>query len=264
MPGRFRLLAATLLLTGAAVALATGLGSTGRTGTGRHLRAPFARRRASARGSARRVRLGVSARGRPIDAAEVGRARRATADLLVVGCVHGNEPAGEAVTRVLRRTLASRPIDAWLIDDLNPDGRVADTRVNGRGVDLNRNFPWRWRHRGVPGDVQYPGTRPLSEPESRLAHALILRVRPRISIWFHQPLGVVDESGGSMRVERRFSRLSGLALRRLTRYRGSAVGWENHALPGSSAFVVELPPGRLTRRATVRLARAVAALATSS
>jgi protein MpaA len=249
-------------MVGVAVALATTIGSTGRTASGRHAgRARLVGRHEPAPGSTRRVRLGTSARGRSIDAVEVGRARRPMADVLVVGCVHGNEPAGMAVARIVRRTLAARQVDAWVIDDLNPDGRAAGTRVNGRGVDLNRNFPWRWRRIGARGDLQYSGPHSLSEPEARIARRLILRVRPRISIWFHQPVGVVDESGGSLRVERRFSRLTGLPLRRLPRYPGSAVGWENHTLPGSTAFVVELPRGRLARRDATRLARAVAALA---
>ena len=179
----------------------------------------------------------------------------------MVGCIHGNEPAGIAVTRMLRRTLARRPVDAWLIDDLNPDGRAANTRVNGRRVDLNRNFPWRWRHLFKRGDPEYAGPRALSEPEARAAVELILRVRPRVSIWFHQPLGVVDKSGGSSGVEGRFSRLMRLPLRRLPRYPGSAVGWEDHVLAGSTAFVVELPPGRLSPWAAIRAARAVTALA---
>jgi protein MpaA len=132
--------------------------------------------------------------------------------------------------------------------------------VNGRGVDLNRNFPWRWRRLFRRGDPQYGGPRALSEPESRAAARLIERVRPRVSIWFHQPLALVDRSGGSAGVERRFSRLAGLPLRRLTRYPGSAVGWEDHMLRDSTAFVVELPPGRLSGRAAARLARSVAAL----
>jgi protein MpaA len=251
-----RLAAVALLAVAGAVALVVGLGSgAGRTAHARHpRRAGAARRR-----TAEVVRLGKSAEGRPIDALHMGSASRA--DLLVVGCVHGDEPAGIAVTRALRRTLAARvPIDAWLIDDLNPDGRAAHTRVNGRGVDLNRNFPWRWRQLFRRGDPQYGGPRPLSEPESRAAARLIRRVRPRISIWFHQPLRVVDRSGGSVGVERRFSRLSGLPLRRLTRYPGSAVSWEDHVLRDSTAFVVELPPGRLSRSAASRLARAVAGL----
>ena len=73
-----------------------------------------------------------------------------------------------------------------------------------------------------------------------------------MSVWFHQPVGVVDASGGSLRVEQRFAGLLGEPVRRLPRYPGSAVGWENHVLTGTTAFVVELPrrpPGALLRRA---------------
>ena len=205
--------------------------------------------------------IGRSVRGVPIYATEAGTARRARADLLVVGCIHGNEPAGIAIGAQLRGKLASQPLDAWLVDDLNPDGHAAGTRQNARGVDLNRNFPWLWQPLGPRGTQQYSGARALSEPEARAAFALVERARPRIAIWFHQPIGVVDESGGNVAVERRFSRLSGLPLRRLARYPGSAVGWENHAVPGSTAFVVELPPGRLTPRRARSLADAVVALA---
>jgi hypothetical protein len=72
---------------------------------------------------------------------------------------------------------------------------------------------------------------------------------------------VVDESGGSVAIERRYARKVGLPLVRLTRYPGSVVTWENTVLPpGSTAFVVELPAGRLTAAAVERHARAVLAL----
>ena len=52
-----------------------------------------------------------------------------------------------------------------------------------------------------------------------------------------------------------------MQLVRLPRFPGSAVGWENHVLPGSTAFVVELPAGRPSA-ATARLhARAVLGVA---
>ena len=230
--------------------------------TARHSHArPIAHRTAAAPS---RVTIGRSVRGVPIYATEAGTARRARADLLVVGCIHGNEPAGIAVSEQLRGKLASQPLDAWLVDDLNPDGRAAGTRQNLRGVDLNRNFPWRWQPLGPRGTQQYSGPRALSEPEARAAFALVERVRPRVAIWFHQPVGVVDESGGSLAVERHFSRLSGLPLRRLPRYPGSAVGWENHAVPGSTAFVVELPPGPPAPRRAASLASAVVALASKA
>lgn len=208
----------------------------------------------------RRLLLGYSVEHRPISAQELGDPAASTR-MLVVGCIHGNERAGISVARRLAAMVAPSGVDLWVLDDLNPDGAVADTRQNAHRVDLNRNFPYRWLAAGRPGDRQYPGPRPLSEPEARIAYRLVLRLHPQITIYFHQPLGLVDESGGDPRIERRFATLSGLPLRRLTRYPGSAVGWQNHRLPGSTTFVVELPPGHLTPQSATRLARAVLTLA---
>jgi protein MpaA len=199
----------------------------------------------------RRIVLGRSVEGRPIVAVELGDPRSPRKEV-VVGCTHGNEPAGIPIARRLEH---SRPgnVDLWIIPVLNPDGVAADTRGNAHGVDLNRNFPWRWRRLTR---AEYSGPRPLSEPESRIARRLITRLRPQVTIWFHQHMDLVDESGGSVAVERRFATVAGLPLARLPREPGSAVGWENHEFPGTTAFVVELPAGRLGATATNRFARA--------
>ena len=55
--------------------------------------------------------------------------------------------------------------------------------------------------------------------------------------------------------------LSGLPLVHLTRYPGSAAGWQDHRLPRTTAFVVELPPGPATGGALQRYVRAVRTLA---
>src|SRR5690242_20656486 len=184
----------------------------------------------------RRVVLGRSVEGRPIVGFEVGD-RGAARRELVVGCIHGSERAGIAIARRLEHA-APIGLDLWIVPVLNPDGAAAATRGNARGVDLNRNFPWHWKP--LAGLV-YSGPRPLSEPESKVAYRLIRRLRPQVSIWFHQPLDVVDESGGSKALEHRFAATVGFGLARLPREPGSVVGWENHILPGSTAFVVELP-----------------------
>lgn len=214
------------------------------------------------RPAAATMKLGASVQGRPIAATVLG-GGSARAAVLVVGCIHGNETAGIAVVRRLATTPPPPGVSLWLLPDLNPDGVHAGTRQNADGVDLNRNFPFAWQPIGVRGDQQYSGRGPLSEPESQIAHRLILRVRPRVAIWFHQPLGVVDESGGDIRLERRFARWSGLPLRRLARYPGSVVGWQDHRLPGTTAFVVELPPGRLSSARAAQMAQAVIRLARS-
>jgi protein MpaA len=207
----------------------------------------------------RRVVLGRSVRRRPIVAIEQGDPDTPV-KILVVGSIHGNEPAGITVAHHLERLPLGAESDRWIIDDLNPDGAAADTRQNARGVDLNRNFPYAWRRLGRRGDQQFSGAAPLSEPESRIAHALILRLQPAATVWFHQPLGVVDESGGSLALERRFASLGGLPTRRLARYPGSAVGWQNHRLPRTTAFVVELPAGPVPGRRLAHYEDALLAL----
>ncbi len=204
--------------------------------------------------------IGFSVRHRPIDAVSLGDPR-APQPVLVVGCIHGNEPAGIAIARWLIRHPTTGEPPVWVIPDLNPDGVAADTRQNADGVDLNRNFPYRWARVYRPGDVQYQGPHPLSEPESQVARRLILRLRPRVTIWFHQPQGLVDLSGGSARIERRFAGLVDLPVRELIRYPGSAPTWQNHRFPATTAFVVELPAGPLNGNAVRRYAHAVLTLA---
>jgi N-acetylmuramoyl-L-alanine amidase len=208
----------------------------------------------------RRVLLGHSVRGRPIVAIERGdpAARR---KILVVGVIHGNETGGLAVIRRLRRVPLPAGADFWLLNTINPDGIAAHTRQNAHGVDLNRNFPANWRPLGRPGDLTWSGPGPLSEPESRIARALIRRIRPSVTVWFHQPLGLVDLSGGDARIERRFARRARLPVHRLASYPGSATRWQNHTFRGTTAFVVELPRGALAQALRDRLAVAVRKLA---
>jgi murein endopeptidase len=208
----------------------------------------------------RRVRIGRSVKGRPIDAIRVGD-RGSPTRALVVGCIHGNECAGTAVTRILARS--SPGVDLWLVPNLNPDGLALRRRQNAHGVDLNRNFPSEWRAARL-GDAQYPGPRPLSEPESRAAARLIRRLRPSVTIWFHQPQALVRAWGQGVPKARLYAQLAGMRFAAIRWPRGSAPNWQNHAFPGSSSFVVELPAGPLTRAAASRQARAVLALLGSS
>jgi murein peptide amidase A len=200
------------------------------------------------------VLLGRSVEGRAIRAIEVGdpaSPRKA----LVVGCIHGNECAGLAIVRRLQRLGPQAGVDLWLVPEANPDGTALNQRQNARGVDLNRNFPLHWRP--LPRGTYYSGPRPASEPETRVALRFLRRLHPTVTIWFHQHLRLVDESGGDLSIERRFARLAGLPLVQLTRYPGSVTSWENHHLPDTTAFVVELPAGSLSPAEADRYARAV-------
>jgi len=204
---------------------------------------------------ARTVPLGRSWQGRPITAFEVG--NRAGVRVLVVGVVHGNETGGVPIANALAR-LSPHDLDLWVIPDLNPDGVASGSRQNAHGVDLNRNFPWRWR---PMGGVYESGPRPLSEREARIAHALILRLHPHLTIWFHQHLDMVWASGGRRRIERVFARVSGLPYHAMPQLAGSAITWQNNALPGTTAFAAELPAGQPAPAAVARYVQAVLAAA---
>lgn len=197
------------------------------------------------------VLLGRSWQGRAIRAVEVGNPswRR----VLVVGCIHGNETSGIAIAQALDR-LSPSDLDLWIIPDLNPDGVAAGTRQNAHGLDLNRNFPWRWR---PLSGVYEAGPRPLSEREARIARTLILRLHPHLTIWFHQHLDIVWASGGDRRIEKAFARVSGLPYHAMPQLAGSAISWQNNSLRGTTAFVAELPAGQPS---TIQIARYVQAV----
>lgn len=202
--------------------------------------------------------IGRSAQGRPIVSVRSGPVN-AAAKVLVVGSVHGNEAAGMRITQRLLALGAPPGVELLIVPTLNPDGLDARTRGNAHGVDLNRNFPFDWQP--LSGG-EYSGRGPLSEPEARTAHRFILRTKPDVTIWFHQPFGLIDRPEGNPFAAHRFADLIGLPLVRLPgRYPGSISRWQNHRFPRDAAFVAELPrrvSGSLIRRGTAAV-RALAA-----
>ncbi|HEY6760568.1 MAG TPA: DUF2817 domain-containing protein [Baekduia sp.] len=203
--------------------------------------------------------IGHSVRGRPLRLVRIG-PDSAPAKVLVVGCVHGSERAGLAVTRALRRAPAPpRGTQYLVLDAANPDGCAAGTRGNAHGVDLNRNFPWGWR---AQTGTYASGPRAASEPETRAIMSIILKLRPRATIWFHQHLDLVDATRGSdPRVIKAYASTARMRARRLAPLPGTATRWQNHRLTETSAFVVELPAGALPAEAVRRNVRAIAAVA---
>jgi protein MpaA len=205
----------------------------------------------------RRVVIGHSVEGRPIVAWEYGPAH-ARRTILVVGCIHGNECAGLAITTALRHRRVPDGVQLWVVPEMNPDGTAADTRQNAHGVDLNRNFPYRWQPISDP--TYDSGPRPASEPETRAAMRLVSRIKPAVTIWYHQHMDLVAMAGGDRGVARRYAEIAGLRPTCLTFLSGVETGWSNHTFPGTTSFVVELPAGPVTAQALTRHLRAMRAI----
>lgn len=206
---------------------------------------------------ARNGEIGRSAEGRSIGMRQSGDPAL-DGEVLVFGCIHGDECAGSEV-RPSSPVSAGCPdprSDVYVVPNLDPDGSALGSRLNGRGVDLNRNFPSDWRPIGNRGDPQYSGPRPFSEPETRLAARVIRALAPEVTIWFHQyrgPRPFVRAWGQSAPAAREFARLAKLPFRLLPWPDGTAPNWQNHRFPGTASFVVELPPGPLARGLGTRL-----------
>lgn len=215
--------------------------------------------------AAQREVVGESVRDRPIVAWKQGDDSPAF-KVLVVGSIHGDERQGMRVVARIRQQLAGRKgpdeIGVWTIRTTNPDGTAAGTRKNARGVDLNRNFPYRWD--GSLNGGYNSGPRPASEPETRSMMRFSRRTGFDLAIWFHQPWGrTLAPCNPDRRWAFLYARLSGLGTGGgcdRGRYPGSAVSWQ-HQVSGTTAFVVEFGPGVQPRSAIRHHARAVLGLA---
>lgn len=134
--------------------------------------------------------IGASEQGAPINAYLLGDPNAPTR-IVVLGQMHGDEPAGRRVVKALRTLAPPDDSAIWVIPTMNPDGHTRGTRTNARGVDLNRNFPTQWREGGT-GTRQWSGPRAASESETQAMMKFLRDVRPTAVLSFHQPFGVVD------------------------------------------------------------------------
>ena len=142
--------------------------------------------------------IGLSAEGRPIECwtseapaargTAAGASRPDVVTALVVAGIHGNEHATEAIARGITTSAVPDDVSVSVIPTANPDGLAASTRRNAQGVDLNRNFPWRWaRSDGGPSEA--------SAPEVQAITSFVLGRSFDVAAWIHQPLGYVAPIG---------------------------------------------------------------------
>ncbi|MBR7801010.1 succinylglutamate desuccinylase/aspartoacylase family protein [Undibacterium sp. FT137W] len=170
--------------------------------------------------------------------------------VLLIGGIHGDEKTATAVVFKWLETLAKNPTQEfqWKVAPLvNPDGLLAPkaTRVNARGVDLNRNFPtpdWDkealkyWEQKTKSDPRRYPGKTPVSEPESKWVFETITTFKPDVIISVHAPFGVLDLDGPAQ-PPTRFGRLH---FNRVGVYAGS-LGNYSGMHQETPVLTIELP-----------------------
>ncbi len=147
-------------------------------------------------------RIGTSVKGRPIRAYRVGDPD-AKVKAVVLGALHGDEKAGITVARAIRDGRRIKGVDLWVVPTINPDGVARNRRGNAHGVDLNRNWGYRWTP--LKGRY-YAGRRAFSEPETRAFKRFVHEIDPRFIVSFHQPLYGVGRSGERQSFLRRLAR----------------------------------------------------------
>ena len=149
----------------------------------------------------------------------------------------------------------------------NPDSFFIDkpSRVNARGVDINRNLPtvdwgkdavrlWKARHRSDPR--RFPGHKPMSEPETLTQVNMIKRYSPQKIISVHAPLTILDYDG-PVELTPRFEEVGSRASDLLVQMSKKADGYEVRNYPffpgslgnyagnerGIPTYTLELPSG---------------------
>ncbi len=210
--------------------------------------------------------IGRSVQGRAILARRQGPAS-APYVLLVLGQMHGSEPRGRDVVRQLLGLTPPGQLQVWTISTLNPDGSAHGRRTNAHGVDLNRNFPYRWSP-ARSSALYHPGRRPVSEPETRAMMVFLDQLRPDLLVSLHQAFHAVDLSSSKTRAWA-LRLATALHLRTVTvpcsgPCTGTMTSWYNQRYAGY-AITVELPRvvtpawANYDARAILRVARGLIA-----
>jgi protein MpaA len=160
------------------------------------------------------IEIGKSVNGLPIRATVFGNGKKV---ILVMGGIHGNEPAGAALAGALERSLRTESISPGLkiivIPEANPDGLKAGTRQNARNVDLNRNFPSKSWQPAATKDRYQPGPAAASEPETNAFVALLDQYLPALIVSIHAPLNCVNWDGPAEFVAKLLADATGYPLK---------------------------------------------------
>lgn len=150
--------------------------------------------------------IGASALGRPLEIYRLGDGpiRRA-----IIGGIHGGYEWNTTVlVNEFLRHLEAHPqllptqLTLYIMPVLNPDGAAAGTdraygRMNGNGVDLNRNWDYAWQPQATHGTrLVDAGAAPFSEPETAALRDFILSEQIQAVVFYHSAFASVFAGAG--------------------------------------------------------------------
>ena len=119
-------------------------------------------------------------------------------EVLVLGGVHGDETegvvCGHGLFDELSRSFALR-LNLTLVPAFNLDGVLAKTRVNHRGVDLNRNLPTNDWNPQLFNERYPPGPSANSEPENQALTSFLEARKPRFVLSLHSYKPMLNVNG---------------------------------------------------------------------
>jgi hypothetical protein len=143
---------------------------------------------------------GISFGGHPLLAYRLGAGISVRA---IIGGIHGGYEWNTVVLvsetlKYLQEnpTLVPDGVTLYVIPCANPDGYATshglDGRVNGNGVDLNRNWDYQWQPTATHGTRPVnAGTHPFSEPETAALRDFILERDVEAAIFYHSAMARV-------------------------------------------------------------------------
>jgi protein MpaA len=130
-------------------------------------------------------------------------------------------------------------VQMTVVPNLNPDGAAAFRRQNGRGVDLNRNFPV-GHGTGCWSPTNYGGPVPFSEPETQALRALVDELRPEVVVGFHSNIDMVISTERTASLAARYAALTGQVVK-TGKLEGYMESWVESLAWAPSALLVEMP-----------------------
>lgn len=135
--------------------------------------------------------------------------------VLILGGVHGDEIEGVTAALGLLREFQKQydyKLDLTLIPRFNEDGVLHRTRVNSRGVDLNRNMQTKDWSAEIKSERYHPGPSAGSEPETIALQNFINKEKPNFILSLHSWHPVLNVNGDCLNEAKVLSDITGYKI----------------------------------------------------